>query len=147
MPAIWKSPATVEDLNARSKGTIMDTLGITFTEIGDDFLTATMPVDHRTIQPMGLLHGGASVVLAETLGSVAATLCVDTEKQFCVGVAINANHVRAVCEGHVRGTTRPVQVGLTMQVWKIDIHDADGNLVAVSRLTLSVLRRLPQATS
>lgn len=147
MPTIWKTPATVKDLNARSKGTIMDTLGITFTEIGDDFVTATMPVDHRTIQPMGLLHGGASVVLAETLGSIAATLCVDTEKQFCVGVAINANHVRAVREGPVRGTTRPVHVGLTMQVWKIDIHDADGNLVAVSRLTLSVLKRLPQATS
>lgn len=147
MPAIWRTPATVKDLNALSRGTLIDTLGIVFTEIGDDFLTATMPVDHRTIQPMGLLHGGASVVLAETLGSVAATLCVDRETQFCVGVAINANHVRAVREGQVRGTTRPVHVGLTMQVWKIDIHDADGYLVAVSRLTLSVLRRLPPATS
>lgn len=125
----------------------MDTLGITFTEIGDDFVTATMPVDRRTMQSMGLLHGGASVVLAETLGSIAAMLCVNTETQFCVGIAINANHVRAVRGGQVRGTTRPVHVGQTTQIWKIDIHDDDGRLVAVSRITLSVLNRPPAATS
>ena len=120
---------------------MIDHLDITFTEIGDDYLKATMPVDHRTTQPLGLLHGGASVVLAETLGSTAATLCVDVEKQYCVGIEINANHLRAVRQGTVTGTARPVHIGRLMQVWQIHIHDERDRLVAVSRLTLAVLDR------
>ncbi len=132
---------TVDGINAWGRVNMIDHLDITFTEVGDAYLKATMPVDHRTTQPLGLLHGGASVVLAETIGSTAATLCVDVEKQYCVGIEINANHLRGVRQGTVTGTARPVHVGRKTQVWQIDIHDDDGRLVAVSRLTLAVLDR------
>ena len=138
---IWHRPVTVDGINAWGRVNMIDHLDITFTEVGDDYLKATMPVDHRTTQPLGLLHGGASVVLAETIGSTAATLCVDVEKQYCVGIEINANHLRGVRQGTVTGTARPVHVGRKTQVWQIDIHDDDGRLVAVSRLTLTVLDR------
>ncbi len=138
---IWRRPVTVDGINAWGRVNMIDHLDIAFTEVGDDYLKATMPVDHRTTQPLGLLHGGASVVLAETIGSTAATLCVDVEKQYCVGIEINANHLRGVRQGTVTGTARPVHVGRKTQVWQIDIHDDDGRLVAVSRLTLAVLDR------
>ncbi|MFZ7095049.1 hotdog fold thioesterase [Luteimonas dalianensis] len=116
----------------------MEPLGIVFTEIGHDFLRATMPVDARTHQPYGLLHGGASVLLAETLGSTAGMLCVD-EGRACVGIEINANHLRGVRSGTVTGTARPLHVGRSTQVWEIRIEDAAGHLVCVSRLTLAVV--------
>jgi uncharacterized protein (TIGR00369 family) len=138
---IWKKPWTLEALNEWLRVNMVVHLGITFTEIGHDYLKATMPVDHRTRQPMGLLHGGASVVLAETLGSAGGTLCVDTETHYCVGIEINANHLRAVREGYVTGTARPLHLGRTTQVWEIHIHDDGDRLVAVSRLTLAVINR------
>lgn len=138
---IWHGPLTLDGINAWGRVNMIDHLDITFTEIGDDYLKATMPVDHRTTQPLGLLHGGASVVLAETLGSTAATLCVDVEKQYCVGIEINANHLRTVRQGAVTGTARPVHIGRRTQVWQIHIHDDRDRLVALSRLTLAVLDR------
>nr|WP_243700029.1 hotdog fold thioesterase [Lysobacter sp. N42] len=118
----------------------MQPLGIVFTEIGADFLRATMPVDARTKQPYGLLHGGASVLLAETLGSTAGNLCVP-EDRICVGIEINANHLRAVRDGVVTGTARPLHVGRATQVWEIRIEDARGRLACVSRITLAVVDR------
>ena len=138
---IWQRPVTLDGINAWGRVNMMEHLDITFSEVGYDYLKATMPVDHRTTQPLGLLHGGASVVLAETLGSTAASMCVDIERQYCVGIEINANHLRGVRQGVVTGTARPVHVGRKTQVWQIDIHDDGGRLVAVSRLTLAVLDR------
>jgi uncharacterized protein (TIGR00369 family) len=134
---------SLDALNAQSRGTAMEPMGIVFTEIGVDHLRATMPVDARTRQPYGLLHGGASVLLAETLSSSAGMLCVD-EGQGVVGIEINANHLRGVREGVVTGTARPIHVGRSTQVWDIRIEDARGRPVCVSRLTLAVIS-LPQA--
>src|SRR4249919_2416702 len=131
---------TVETLNALSRGTAMEPLGIVFSEIGPDYLRGTMPVDARTRQPYGLLHGGASVLLAETLGSTAGGLCVG-EGQGVVGIEINANHLAGVREGLVTGTARALHVGRSTQVWEVRIEDARGRLVCVSRLTLAVVRR------
>jgi uncharacterized protein (TIGR00369 family) len=128
----------LEALNALSRGTAMEPLGIVFTEIGPDYLRGTMPVDARTRQPYGLLHGGASVLLAETLGSTAGGLCVD-EGQGVVGIEINANHLAGVREGLVTGTTRPLHVGRGTQVWEIRIEDERGRLACISRLTLAVI--------
>ena len=136
----FRRTATVADLNALSAGTAMEPLGIAFTEIGPDFLRATMPVDARTRQPYGLLHGGASVLLAETLGSTAGGLCVEDD-QGVVGIEINANHLRGVREGVVTGTARPLHVGRNTQVWEIRIEDARGRLACISRLTLAVIAR------
>lgn len=138
---IWKTTPDLEQLNAISENTLVALMGIRFTEIGDDHLTAVMPVDHRTRQPMGLLHGGASAVLAETLGSVGAFLSTDPETQQSVGLEINANHLRSVTHGSVTGTARPLHLGRTTQVWDIRITDDDNRLVCVSRLTLAVLSR------
>ena len=135
---IFKENTTLEFLQEWSRNTLVDQLGIKFTAIGDDFLEARMPVDHRTLQPLGLLHGGASVALAETLGSVAATLCIDQTK-FCVGLEINANHIKGVREGYVTGTARPVHVGKQTQVWEIKISNDLGQLICISRITLAVL--------
>lgn len=118
---------------------MVETLGIEFLEVGDDCITARMPVDQRTIQPAGLLHGGASVSLAETLGSVAANLCVDPAFKLCVGLEINANHIRSVRTGNVYGTARPLHIGSTTQLWEIRIVDDSDRLVCVSRLTMAVL--------
>jgi len=138
--SIWKTPRTLAALNAASEHTAIRHLGIVFSEIGDDFLCATMPVDERTRQPYGLLHGGASVLLAESLGSVGANMCVDGSKYLCVGQEINANHVRAARGGLVTGTTRPVHLGGRTQVWAIDIvNDAD-ELLCISRLTIAVVK-------
>jgi 1,4-dihydroxy-2-naphthoyl-CoA hydrolase len=138
---IWKTPRSVEELNSGGTGTMVEHLGMRFTEIGDDFVRGTMPVDARTRQPYGLLHGGASVALAETLGSTGATMCVDTTQFLCLGQEINANHVRAARAGLVTGTARPVHLGGRTQVWTIDIHDDAGNLVCTSRLTIAIIRR------
>jgi 1,4-dihydroxy-2-naphthoyl-CoA hydrolase len=116
-------------------------IGIRITEVGDDYLRGTMPVDHRTRQPAGILHGGASVALAETLGSIAAYMTVDRATKTCVGLEINANHVRSVREGEVTGTARPLHIGASTQVWSIEITDAQGRLVCVSRITIAVLER------
>ncbi len=135
----FRSPVSVEDLNKLSQGTLIDHLGIVFTAAGDDWLQATMPVDERTRQSYGLLHGGASVALAETLGSSAGNLCVDTTSQVCVGLEINANHLRAVRSGTVTGTARALHVGRTTQVWEIRIENEAGKPVCISRLTLAVV--------
>jgi 1,4-dihydroxy-2-naphthoyl-CoA hydrolase len=119
----------------------MGPLGIEFTEIGEDFIRGTMPVDARTHQPFGLLHGGASVALAETLGSMGANMCVDSSRYLCVGQEINANHLKSVRSGRVTGTARPLHVGKRSQVWSIDIVDDSGALVCVSRLTVAVIPR------
>ena len=138
--SIWRSPRSLEDLNGTQYGTLNGTLGILFTEIGADFVRGTMPVDARTVQPYGLLHGGASVALAETLGSTGATMCVDTGEYQCVGQEINANHVRAARTGLVTGTARPAHLGGRTQVWVIDIVNEAGKLVCTSRLTVAVIR-------
>lgn len=121
------------------KGCLVEHLGIEFTEVGDDYLRAKMPVDARTHQPFGLLHGGASVVLAETLGSTAATCCIDMEQQRAVGLEINANHTRAVREGHVIGTVRPIHRGRKTHVWEIHIHDEQDRLICISRITMALI--------
>ena len=138
--SIFRGHTTLDGLNALSDGTAMQPLGIVFTEIGPDYLRATMPVDARTRQPYGLLHGGASVLLAETLGSSAGNLCTP-EGRVCVGIEINANHLSAVREGIVTGTARPLHVGGRTQVWEIRIEDDQGRLACISRLTLAVIPR------
>ncbi len=138
VPNPFRLTPSVDQLNARSRGTAMESLGIVFTELGPDYLRATMPVDARTYQPYGLLHGGASVLLAETLGSTAGNLCVP-EGRICVGLEINANHLRAVREGTVTGTARALHVGGRTQVWEIRIEDDHGRLACMSRLTLAVV--------
>ncbi len=137
---MFRKDVTLEQLNALSQGTLMEPLGIVITEIGEDFLRGTMPVDARTHQPYGLLHGGASVALAETLGSSAGGLCVGTD-QGVVGIEINANHLRGVGSGTVTGTARPLHVGRSTQVWEIRIEDERGRLACISRLTLAVIDR------
>ncbi|MBO9494264.1 hotdog fold thioesterase [Thalassotalea sp. G20_0] len=132
--SIWKRPYSTE--TAVFKENMCDHLGIEITEVGDDFLRGTMPVDRRTIQPMGLLHGGASVVLAETLGSVAANLCCE-DGAYCVGLEINANHLRSATSGKVTGTTRPIHIGRSTQVWEIKIEDDQGRPTCISRITMA----------
>jgi 1,4-dihydroxy-2-naphthoyl-CoA hydrolase len=137
--SIWRSPVSVEEMNARGEHTMLRPLGIRFTEIGEDYVRGTMPVDERTHQPYGLLHGGASVALAETLGSIGASMCVDSARYLCVGQEINANHLRSVSRGLVTGTARPVHVGGRSQVWSIEVRDEAGALVCISRLTVAIL--------
>lgn len=136
---IFREHIDVKALNGLSKNTLAEQIGIEFTAVGEDFIEARMPVDRRTHQPFGLLHGGASVALAETLGSVAATCCVDTSRQFCVGLEINANHIRSARDGYVTGTAKPVHVGKKTQVWEIRITNDANELVCISRITLAVL--------
>ncbi|WP_291784088.1 hotdog fold thioesterase [Cecembia sp.] len=126
-------------LNNWGKNTMTDFLDIQFTKIGEDFLEATMPVTDKTKQPLGLLHGGANVVLAETLGSVAATLTVDRKNQYCVGLEINANHLKSVKSGLVRGITKPIHLGKKTQVWEIKVYTESGDLSCISRITMAVL--------
>jgi 1,4-dihydroxy-2-naphthoyl-CoA hydrolase len=141
MTPIWHRRPTLADLQAMSTGTAIVHVGIEFMEVGDDWLTARMPVDQRTIQPYGLLHGGASVLLAETLGSAAAHHCVDDQSFLTVGIAINANHVRGVREGWVHGTARPLHLGRTTQLWEIRVVDDSARLVCSSSLTIGVVPR------
>jgi len=137
---LFRRDTTLAELNALSRDTAIAQLGIVFTGLGPDYLRGTMPVDARTHQPYGLLHGGASVLLAETLGSSAGNLCVG-EDSLCVGIEINANHLVAVREGEVRGTARALHVGRSTQVWEIRIETGDGRLACISRLTLAVVPR------
>ena len=137
--SIWKQNTDLNRLDGWRRNTLLDALDIRVTAIGDDWLQGTMPVDHRTHQPYGLLHGGASVALAETLGSTAAMLTLDAEKERAVGLDINANHVRGVTSGTVTGTARPLHLGRSTQVWEIRIEDEAGKLVCISRLTMAVV--------
>ena len=136
--ALWLKPAILEEINARSADTAVAHLGIEITEVGDDYLVGRVPVDHRTKQPFGLLHGGVSVVLAETLGSIAA-FHASPEGHLAVGLDINANHLRSVRSGWVTGTARPVDIGRTTQVWQIDMVDERGQMNCVSRITMAIL--------
>ncbi|MET1025466.1 MAG: hotdog fold thioesterase [Pseudoxanthomonas sp.] len=137
---VFRAPVDLDALNAMSAGNLVGHLGIVITEVGDDWLRGTMPVEARTHQPFGLLHGGASVVLAETLGSLAGGLSVlDPQTQAVVGLEINANHIRGEKSGLVTGTARAVHIGRSTQVWDIRIENARGKLVCVSRLTLAVV--------
>jgi len=135
---IWKQHADLETMNAWSRRTLMHALDIRITELGDDYLRGTMPVDDRTRQPYGILHGGASVALAETLGSTAAMLCCE-DGRATVGLEINANHLRAVREGLVTATARPIHVGRSTQVWEIRIENEAGELTCIARLTMAVV--------
>lgn len=136
---IWHAPLDLAALNAASEGTAMRHLGIAFTAFGPDWIEATMPVDHRTMQPFQLLHGGASVLLAETLGSMAANACLDSSRHVSVGQEINANHVRGVRGGLVTGRATPLHRGRTSQVWEIRIVDEQGKLCCISRITMAVI--------
>lgn len=139
MAGIWNKPTDVAALNARNDATLNGALGIEITELGDDFIRGTMPVDARTRQPYGLLHGGANVALAETLGSLGGWLTLAPGAGRTVGVEINANHIRAVREGKVTGTARPLHLGRSTQVWEIRIEDDAGKLSCISRITLAVV--------
>lgn len=136
---MFKRRPTIDLLNQQSAGTLAEALGITITELGEDFLRGSMPCDPRTRQPFGLLHGGASVALAETLGSMAGNLCLDNERFLAVGLEISANHLRPVTRGSVHGTARAIHVGKQTQVWDIRIEDDDGRMSCISRLTLAVI--------
>jgi len=142
--SIWHTTATPEELNERGSRTLPGFLGIRVTEIGPDFLRATMPVNERTHQPFGVLHGGASVALAETVGSLAAMLCIDP-KSMALGQDINANHLRSISSGLVTATARPFHLGRTSHVWHIEIRDEQERLVCVSRLTMAVVERRPKS--
>lgn len=138
---IWKTEPAPQALGFNVKPNLMDALGITVDEVGDNFLRGSMPVDHRTRQSMGILHGGASVALAESLGSIAANFCVDATRSAAVGMQINANHLRRASGGRVTGTARPIHLGRTTQVWCIEIEDDTGKLICVSTLTMAVINR------
>ncbi|HXB19230.1 MAG TPA: hotdog fold thioesterase [Steroidobacteraceae bacterium] len=142
--SIWRTTATPAELNERGSRTLPGYLGIRVTEIGADFLRATMPVNEHTHQPFGVLHGGASVALAETVGSLAAMLCIDPA-YIALGQDINANHVRSVSSGLVTATARPFHLGRSSHVWHIEIRDEQERLVCVSRLTMAVVERRPQS--
>jgi len=134
--------ATVDHINSMTKNNMLEHLGIVCTEVGEDYIKATMPVDHRTHQPYGLLHGGASVVLAETLGSLATHCTIDSKNQYAVGLDINANHIRSVKSGIVTGVTRAIHVGRKTQVWEIKIHDENEKLVCISRITMAIVDKI-----
>lgn len=139
---LWKIQPDLNVLNATTPNTLNESLGIEFIEVGDNYLKAKMPVDNRTTQPMGILHGGANVALAETLGSVAALYCIgDPGQKVPVGVEVNANHLRSATKGYVIGTATPIKTGRTLQVWNIDIHNEEGKLTCVSRLTVAIVDR------
>lgn len=138
---IWFQPTTVDVLNERSRHTLAAFLDIRFIEVGEDTLTATMPASPRTKQPLGIVHGGANVVLAETVASTAANAVVDFSQSYCVGLEINANHLRAVKTGLVTAIARPIHLGRSTQVWQIDLFDEQGKPSCVSRMTAAVLSR------
>lgn len=139
---IWKKETTAAELNSRFRHDLGSLLEIEFTEIGDNFLVARMPVTEKVHQPAGILHGGASVVLAETLGSVASGLLIDTERYMAVGLEINANHLRPVKQGYVRGVCQPVHIGGKTHVWDIRLYDERGKMNCISRLTVAVIPRV-----
>lgn len=137
--SIWFKEYDLEMLNGLRNANMAEHLGIEFLEIGDDYIKAHMPVDERTKQAFGILHGGASCVLSETLGSVAAWMCIDPDKQRAVGIEINANHLRAASEGFVTGICKPVKIGRTLHVWNTEIFKGDGKMSATSRLTVAIM--------
>lgn len=137
--SLWHKVPDLDALNSRQHGTIGQLLDIRFEAIGDDFICASMPVDERTHQPFGLLHGGASVVLAESVGSMASMLCVDASRFYCVGLEVNANHLRGVRSGRVTATARPVHIGRSTHVWDIRLTDEQGKPSCISRLTVAVM--------
>lgn len=137
---IFQQNVTPAALNEMSRNSLPGLLGIEFIEIGNDFIVARMPVDERTRQPLGLLHGGASVALAETLGSVAASLCLD-DSRFCVGLEINANHIKSIRNGFVTGRTQPVHIGKQTHVWEIRITNESNELICISRITMAILEK------
>jgi 1,4-dihydroxy-2-naphthoyl-CoA hydrolase len=139
--AIWFNEITVNALNERGKNTMADFLGIEFIAVGEDSLTATMPATERTKQPIGIVHGGANVVLAETVASTAANAVVDLSKFYCVGLEINANHIRPVSQGLITAITSPIHIGRTTQIWRIDLFNEEGKPTCVSRMTASVVAR------
>lgn len=136
---MWKSDYSIDQVNSMSKNTILDVLGIEITEKGEDFLVGKMPVDSRTVQPMRILHGGANVVLAETLGSIASLMIINPDEEISVGVDVNANHIRSVKSGWVTGIAKPISIGRKIHVWEIKITDEEERLTCISRLTVSVL--------
>jgi 1,4-dihydroxy-2-naphthoyl-CoA hydrolase len=138
---IFDKNLDLDFLNDRNKGSMVEYLDIRFTKVGEEHLEATMPVNEKTKQPLGWLHGGANVVLAETMGSIAASLVVDGEKSFCVGLEINANHIKSVREGLVRGVVKPVHLGKRTQVWQIHIYNQENQLTCISRITLAVMSK------
>lgn len=141
---MWYKKTTLEELNSRPKKSLSSWIGIEFSEITDDSLSATMPVDERTRQQAGILHGGASVVLAETLGSVASTLIIDPDKWMAVGLEINANHLRPVSQGYVKGVCTPIHIGTKTHVWDIKIFNDQGKLNCISRLTVAIIPKDPK---
>jgi 1,4-dihydroxy-2-naphthoyl-CoA hydrolase len=142
--SIWFREFTLDEVRRFERGTLGEHLGIEMVQIGADFLEARMPVDHRTVQPDRILHGGASVALAETLGSIGGSMCVDRERFQIVGQEINANHLRPAMGGHVTGRAQPIHLGRRSQVWNIEIRDDNGRLICVSRLTIAVIERQPR---
>ncbi len=138
---IWQTNINLQILNDLSKNTMIEQLGIQFIEIGDNFMVARMPIDHRTKQPAGIMHGGASCVLAETIASIAANCCVDRNQYYCVGLDINTNHIRSIREGFVMGATKPFHLGQSTQVWGIEITNEQKQLISVTRLTMAVLKQ------
>ena len=140
--ALWKQTTDLERINNWNRGCMVEHLGMQVTEVGEDFIRGTMPVDARTRQPFGLLHGGASVALAESLGSLAGNLCLDSS-QMAVGLDINANHVRAVTAGTVTGTARALHIGRSTQVWEIRLENDAGELSCIARLTMAVVQKAP----
>lgn len=138
---VFKRKPSLDQLNKQIENTMVEYLGIFFTDATEDTISAKMPVDHRTKQPMGLLHGGANVVLAETLGSISSSLTLDSEKQFCVGLEINANHLKSVKDGFVTGTSSPIHLGKSTQVWEIKIRNEKNQLCCISRITMAILDR------
>lgn len=139
--SIWFKPFSAEQVQQRGADTMIENIGIKITRVGDDFLEGTMPVDKRTMQPMGILHGGASVALAETLGSLAANFVIDPQRKYCVGLDINANHIRSAKKGLVKGVAKPLHLGSSTQVWTIEIKDEENRIVCISRLTMAVLNK------
>lgn len=142
---IWKFPTNIKKATEITNNTLVTHLGIEYTEVGDNFLAAKMPVDQRTKQPSGIMHGGASCVLAESLGSLAGNLCINYDTHVCVGISINTNHLRMAKKGFVHGKATPVHLGKRNQVWDIKIHDDEGKLVSISTLTLAVIDRSSMA--
>lgn len=141
MSSIWPVTPTLEAIHQRNHDTLVSLLDIEFTEVGDNYLVAKMPVDARTKQPAGILHGGANVVLAETIGSVAANLIVQPQGKMAVGLEVNANHLRPVTHGFVHGTATAVHLGKSTQIWEIRIKDDRGRLTCISRLTMAIIAK------
>lgn len=139
--SIWTTPISLEEINRRAQKSLSDYLGIIFTALTEESLTATMPVDACTLQPMGIMHGGASAALAETVASAAANYCVDQTQEVCVGLELNINHIRAVKAGTIAAIAKPLHLGKRTQVWEIKIENEQGELISAARLTLMVLKK------